>query len=346
VDQNKCSLLVVDDERYVLATLAATLQNEFDVVTAASAEEAIRLFGQREINLILCDQRMPGMTGVELLQWVRQNHPKTIRLLMTGYAELEDAVEAINRGQVYRYIFKPWRLDELLQVLGDAAKTFILQRDHERLLADHRRLIEELENRVQQRTRELEEANRQLHQRNVMLEKLALTDELTGLPNRRAIEQILQSEHRRRARYPDPLAIGLIDADHFKDINTRYLLPGGDEVLRGLARTLNSSLRATDTVGRWGGEEFLVVAPVTTPDGALSLGERIRQAVEQMRVYHNDEEIRVTVSLGFAVVEEDYTVPPDLLIRQASAALREAKMRGRNCCVVWLATCAAQEKTA
>ena len=168
------------------------------------SQEALRAFGERDFDLILSDQRMPGMDGVELLEWVRQHRPKTIRLLMTGFAELEDAVQAINRGHVYRFLFKPWRLPELLQTLKDAAKACQLEHSHELLVAEVRRLNTELELRVRQKTRELEEANRQLHQRNLMLERLALTDELTGLPNRRAMDQILQSEIRRRARSPAP----------------------------------------------------------------------------------------------------------------------------------------------
>src|SRR5262249_30673980 len=144
---------------------------------------------------------MPRMTGVQLLEWVRQHSPKTVRLLMTGYAELEDAVEAINRGQVYHYLLKPWRTEELLQVLRNAADKFLLERSREELLEKLRQLNQDLELRVaertqeleeanyllQQRTHELEEANHLLQQRTREREMLALTDPLTGLLNRRAI---------------------------------------------------------------------------------------------------------------------------------------------------------------
>jgi serine/threonine-protein kinase len=121
--QPKCSLLIVDDERSVLATLDALLREEFDVCTADSGEAAQEIFTQRNFDLILVDQKMPHMSGVQLLEWVRERSPKTIRLLMTGYAELEDAVEAINRGKVYRYLFKPWRAEELVAVLHEAVRT-------------------------------------------------------------------------------------------------------------------------------------------------------------------------------------------------------------------------------
>src|SRR5262245_3948745 len=109
VSNHKCSVLVVDDEPYILPTLTALLAGDFQVHTADSGEAAIQFLGRYPVDLVLTDQKMPRMTGVQLLEWVREHFPKTIRLLMTGYAELDDAVEAINRGQVYHYILKPWR---------------------------------------------------------------------------------------------------------------------------------------------------------------------------------------------------------------------------------------------
>jgi diguanylate cyclase (GGDEF)-like protein len=324
----------VDDEDYVLDALAAGIRREYDVVTATSAERAIQIMSTRPTDLILCDQRLPEMSGIQLLEWVWAHHPKTIRLLITGLTDFEYAVEAINRSHVYRYLFKPWRIDELMEVLRDAARAFHLERRNEVLVDQLRALNEELEHRVRQRTLELEEVNRQLQQRNSMLEKLALTDELTGLYNRRALEQVLQQEITRRNRYPSPLALGLVDADHFKEVNTRYLYPGGDQALIALARTLSSSVRTVDTVGRIGGEEFLVVAPMTDGEGAQNLAERIRRAVEQMRVHYQGQEIRLTVSVGFAVIDADGQARADSLMHEAAAALSEAKGRGRNCSII------------
>jgi diguanylate cyclase (GGDEF)-like protein len=333
VSKYKCSLLVVDDEPYILATLSSLLSAEFDVLTADSSEAAQAIFGQREIDLILTDQKMPRVTGVQLLEWVRQHNPKTVRLLMTGFAELEEAVEAINRGQVFRYLFKPWRAEELIETLKGAARTFLLERSHEQLLEELRRLNLELEERVQQRTRELEEANHELEQKNKMLEKLALTDPLTGLPNRRAMDRLAERELRRRDRYPGALTVGLIDVDHFKEINCRYLLPGGDKVLVDLAKVLQSSLRGVDFLGRIGGEEFLIIAPETGSEGAGFLGERIRTTVQNAKFSYKDEDIQVTVSIGFAVADAGMTADYEQMKHVAAGALAEAKVTGRNRCV-------------
>jgi diguanylate cyclase len=326
----KCSLLVVDDEPYILATLSSLLSADFEVLIADSAEAAQAIVAQREIDLILTDQRMPRLSGVQLLEWVRQHHPRTVRLLMTGFAELEEAVEAINRAQVFRYLFKPWRTEELQETLQSAARSFLLERANEQLLHELRALNLELEKRVQQRTRELEEANLELEQKNKMLEKLALTDPLTGLPNRRAMDRLAERELRRRDRYPSPLAVGLVDVDRFKDINSRYLLPGGDKVLVDLAGCLKGSLRTVDLLGRIGGEEFLVIAPETNMEGAAALGERIRSTVEATTFHYKEHVIPVTVSLGFAVAEAGVPADYEQMKHMAAAALAEAKVKGRN----------------
>jgi diguanylate cyclase (GGDEF)-like protein len=330
----RSSVLVVDDEPYILTTLAALLENEFDVSLANSADEAQEVFRTKAVDVILSDQKMPRKSGVELLEWVRAHHPKTIRLLMTGFAELEDAVEAINRGKVYRYLFKPWRSGELLQVLRDACRSHQLEKENQLLLEELHQLNQALEKRVLERTQSLEQANREMQQKNFMLEKLALTDPLTGLPNRRAIDRLAESEIRRRGRYPSALALGFVDADNFKEINRRYLLPGGDQVLIDLARALNTSMRTVDTVGRVGGEEFMVVAPETTFEGALVLGERIRSSVEKHPFSYNDEPIRVTVSAGFAVVNAGTAVEFGEIKHLSAMALGEAKAGGKNRAVI------------
>lgn len=327
MDEGKCSLLVVDDDPHILATMSALLAGEFAVLTAASAEAAQRLFSTHVIDILLSDQKMSRMSGVALLEWARQHHPRTVRLLMTGFAELEEAVEAINRGQVFRYIFKPWQLDVLLECLRTAARTILLERSHARLLGELRQLNLELEDRVVQRTRELEEANRKL-------EELARTDPRTGVLNVRGMEEAVTRELRRRERYQAPLSLGLIDIDHFKEINSRYLHPGGDKVLADVAQALHQSLRSEDHLGRVGGDEFQVIAPETTMAGAVVLSERIHATMEQTAFTYKDETIPVRVSIGFAVVEEGRPADYEQLKHAAAAALCKAKTTGRNRCVL------------
>jgi diguanylate cyclase (GGDEF)-like protein len=362
VTPTKCSLLVVDDEPYLLPTLAQLLADDFDVLTADSAFAAEAVLNQRHVDLILTDQRMPRRTGVQLLEWVRENHPRVVRMLMTGYAELEDAVEAINRGHVYHYFFKPWRIEELQQVLRNAAEKFHLEQANARLLqqlqqlnGELRALNQGLEGRVAQRTQELEQANalllqrtRELEQANALLqqrtreaERLMTIDPLTSLNNRREMEKLGQAELKRHDRYDTPLALGLLDIDHFKQINSDHLLTGGDEVLKTLARTLQLSIRAVDSVGRVGGEEFLILASELNAEGTVRLAERIRHTVAATPIlYHRPDRpdspsaIRITASLGFAVAEAGVPADYTTMYETAAAALDEAKRTGRNRTVV------------
>jgi diguanylate cyclase (GGDEF)-like protein len=332
--QSRCSILVVDDEPYILESLDLLLGPHFEVLTAPSADAAQEICSRRTVDLVLADQKMPGRTGVELLEWIKVHSPRTIRLMMTGFSDFEETVKAINRGEVYRIILKPWRTEELILILKNAARSYNLERSHEILLEDLRQLNAELEQRVQDRTRELETAVHQLRQRNLMLERLSLTDALTGLPNRRAIDRVLEAEVRRRARHPSPLAVSIIDADNFKQINTAYLLPGGDQVLIGLAQVLAGSIRVEDTVGRIGGDEFLVVAPETNVEGAGVLAERMRTRVEAASMFYKKAAIRLAVSIGVAVVEPKVPATSAQLREVAAAALGQAKTSGRNRCVV------------
>lgn len=331
MNAQKCSLLIVDDEPYILPVLSALVAAHFEVYTATDAEAAQTVFSRHPIDLILTDQKMPRQTGIQLLEWVREHHPRTVRLLMSGYAELDDAIDAINRGQVYHYLQKPWRAEELMQVLRNGAEKRLLEHSRDQLLNQLQQLNSELEQRVLDRTRALQEANQLLEQRARELERLALTDPLTGLLNRRAMEELARFELKRHARYPSALTIGLIDIDRFKEINTCYLLPGGDEALKGLARILTNSLREVDSVGRIGGDEFLIIARETNEEGAKRLAERIRATVAATPIPYGDQIIRISVSVSFAVADIDAPIDFDRMYRVAACAIKDAKDKGRNC---------------
>jgi diguanylate cyclase (GGDEF)-like protein len=253
---------------------------------------------------------------------------------MTGFAEIDEAADAVNRGHICGYIFKPWQPSELWKILREAARTSQMERSQERLLEALRQLNLELEQRLRQRDQELDEARRELIRKNLALEKESAIDHLTGLPNRRAMARLADAELRRRDRYHSTLCLGMIDVDHFKRINTRHLHPGGDQVLVSLARTLPESLRDVDAIGRVGGEEFQVIAPETDFEGAKVLGERICSTVEQKTYAYQGEPIGVTVSVGMAVAEADVPADYEQITRVAAEALRRAKRTGRNRCVV------------
>ncbi len=164
----------------------------------------------------------------------------------------------------------------------------------------------------------------------------SLTDVLTGLPNRRHLEERLQQEVARAMREERPLSGLFVDADHFKAINDRYGHPAGDQALRLLAECIRSELRTSDLAARYGGEEFTLILPGTTIADARAIGERIRRRVADAELALADGQLlRLTISLGASTLEppfsgDDPAVMGSRLLRQADQALYRAKARGRN----------------
>lgn len=134
-------VLVIDDEAEILKTLRRQLRKEFDVYPAKNAEEGLAIMRQRPIQIIVSDQRMPGMQGAELLKHAKEKYPDAIRLLLTGYADIEAVIQAINEGQVFGYISKPWNPDELLATLRKAYKKYRTTDRNQRLLQDLKRIV-------------------------------------------------------------------------------------------------------------------------------------------------------------------------------------------------------------
>lgn len=122
----RCTVLVVDDEPNIIATMKSLLRREFDVVGALSAEEALSIVDSREVHIVITDQRMPQMSGVELLQQLAARHPKPIRILLTGYSDVESVIASINKAHIYRYISKPWMAEDMIKILREAVAVYEL----------------------------------------------------------------------------------------------------------------------------------------------------------------------------------------------------------------------------
>jgi diguanylate cyclase (GGDEF)-like protein len=191
------------------------------------------------------------------------------------------------------------------------------------------RLHDSLEQRVAERTAQLEDANRKLA-------TLSITDGLTGLANRRHFDDVLRTECARATRLKQPLAVIMLDVDHFKKFNDYYGHQAGDSCLIRVAHALAAGMRrATDLTARYGGEEFSIVLPATSAIEARQAGEALRHAIEALGIAHaGAAEGRVTISVGIAILPESGAGDPDALMRQADAALYRAKDAGRNCVVL------------
>jgi diguanylate cyclase (GGDEF)-like protein len=182
----------------------------------------------------------------------------------------------------------------------------------------------------------LRETNRQLHARieeigrlQVALQELAVRDSLTGLYNRRYLDETLEREVSRARREGIPLSLVMLDIDHFKRVNDTYGHQVGDEVLRMLASTLLADIRAEDVACRYGGEEFLILLPNMPLETTMLRAQAWRSAVEALRVTHGNFQITFTISLGVSAYPEHGKTPDDLT-RCADQALYRAKNEGRN----------------
>jgi len=170
---------------------------------------------------------------------------------------------------------------------------------------------------------------RQLESANTKLQELALRDGLTGLLNRRYWESCLEREFARHQRYDNPVSLVIFDIDHFKRVNDTYGHQTGDEVIRETARITSQLVRETDFAGRYGGEEFVVLLPGTTLDGAAQFAERLRSTIERQQLDYQGSPLTFTVSLGVATLADDMAGYKALLER-ADKALYQSKEGGRN----------------
>ncbi len=180
-------------------------------------------------------------------------------------------------------------------------------------------------------TIESERENAALQAEREQLIQQASTDVLTGVANRRHFHEFLEEHFRLAARYGTPLSLFLVDLDHFKQLNDRYGHLVGDEVLRAVAQRMRAALRDADLLARFGGEEFVVVLPSTTLDGAIQGAERVREAIASRPIEAAGFEIPVTASFGVSAYRADALMTPEWLIKEADLALYEAKRAGRNC---------------
>ena len=331
-------ILCVDDEEGILTALrqqlGARFGHECEIEVAQSGGDALELIDELEkdgepLAVIIADQIMPGMKGVELLEEVHRRSPGTTKILLTGQAGLDAVVSAINRAGLNRYISKPWDEPDLRLAVENLLRQYRLDRENRRLLIDleeRNRDLEEmnevLEHRVLARTRDLAEANASLAQ-------LAVTDGLPGLYNHRHFHERLALEVERSGRNGLPLALFMIDVDHFKRFNDRHGHPAGDEVLRQVARLLGDGRRANDICARYGGEEFAIVLVDTNKLTAAQVAERLRQRMAEHPFTFGGISDHLTVSIGVAAFSDDAT-DAEGLIRVADAALYRAKEGGRD----------------
>lgn len=317
-------ILIVDDEEENLLAFELNFRSQFTIYTATSGRRGLEILAERDVALVITDQRMPEMNGVEFLEKASQVRPDILRMVLTGYSDINALIDAVNMGRIYHYVTKPWDPDELALSIKRALDSYRLAAENRRLVEELKRKNDELEMRVRERTRELQEANEKLQQ-------LAVTDGLTGLYNHRFFQDKLDHEIARAERFAHPVSLCVIDVDHFKHYNDTHGHPKGDEVLKRVAFLLVENVREVDTVARYGGEEFVIVLPETTKEQATQVAEKIRGILERTEFPREQTQPlgRLTVSVGVGSFPKDGRTSQDVMDR-TDEALYRAKAAGRN----------------
>jgi two-component system cell cycle response regulator len=294
-------ILVVDDDPLLVEALATAARSHgHEAIVATTPADALRHFRESRPDLVFLDVVMPTLDGFKLARLMKADGGSFVPIiLVTGLDDLESKRRGMAAG-ADDFLTKPVNPVEL-----EIRLTSML--------------------RIKELTDQLQEANARLAQ-------LAVTDPLTGLANRRALYAHLDREIDRAKRYKHPLAVLVIDIDHFKAVNDGHGHQTGDRVLVLVAQVITQSVRASDVAGRFGGEEFIVLAPETPPQSMKVVAERIRRAVEAQTAAQKGLP-GVTVSIGAAgAVDGEGTV--EAIVARADAALYEAKRGGRNRVVI------------
>lgn len=345
-DPLRRTIMIVDDEEANLTVMAAIVRPYYRLILAHDGQEALEMIEAMDdpssLACIISDQRMPRLTGVELFQHAHQLLPRTIRIIVTGFIDLDAIVDSINKAEIYKFIIKPFDTNDFVITIKRAIETFNMR---QQLHAYHI----DLEEKVQLRTKQLADKHLELEKAYRALEEVSLTDPLTNLRNRRFLLQQLDADIALSLRCYDEtvkngidelaldadLIFFMIDLDHFKAVNDEFGHAAGDMVLVQVRERLQEISRESDFLVRWGGEEFLVVARQTNRAEAQGMAERIRNIICS-REFELADGVRLkrTCSIGFSCFPF-LPAHPRLLswmqvVELADQGLYMAKRGGRN----------------
>lgn len=294
-------ILIVDDDAVHRRLLRAQITRAgHEVIEASDGQDAWELLQSQSIQFVITDWVMPRMNGIELTRHIREADSPfyTYVILLSVRADRGDVVDGLESG-VDDYLVKPCDSRELRSRIAIGMRILTLEA--------------------------------RLRESRDQLQQIATHDSLTELLNRRAVYEEAQAELARAIRKHACISLVLLDIDHFKSINDRYGHPVGDDALRLVAATITRSLRPYDKVGRWGGEEFLVLLPGANTEDAVSVAERIRRNIATtMLPLTAGHKLALQASLGVTSAIGTPGLEIGTLISQADNALYQAKREGRN----------------
>jgi diguanylate cyclase (GGDEF)-like protein len=306
-------ILVTDDDPMTLLSLSRLLKSSGkQVFTAENGADGLALALEKRPHMLITDWRMPKLNGIDFCKALRENDiTRHIYIIMlTGKESDDELVQALEAG-ADDFMVKPFTPKVMEARI----------RSGERIIGFQQKIHRDRE--IIQQYADL------LASANLKLQNMAMTDVLTGLPNRRSALNRLKEVVAEAKRHNEPLCCIMIDIDHFKRVNDKYGHDIGDKVLKEIAAIFNSSARSYDMVSRIGGEEFLVICARSSLDDTGQLAERLRAAVELHRVIYEHTPIQTTISLGVAAWSEEMADGEEMT-RAADLALYQAKQQGRN----------------
>jgi two-component system, cell cycle response regulator len=293
------NILIADDDPIARRILRAALDRlGHQVIEVEDGVAAVAALSPGDGPLLaILDWMMPRMDGLEVCRTIRQKPGRYVYIiLLTARDSSEDMIEALDAG-ADDFLTKPFKVGELRARLKAGERVLMLQDD--------------------------------LLRSQEVLQREATHDRLTGVWNRGRVLDELARELRRHRRELSSLAVIMADVDHFKAINDTHGHAAGDAVLQQVAKRMRANLRNSDSLGRYGGEEFLMVLPYADVNGAREVAERVRAAIAATPIAAGGSSVEVTMSLGVGCAVGS-SLPAEALLQAADQALYRAKLHGRN----------------
>ncbi len=288
---SKGKVLIVDDVADTREIIRKLLHYEgYEVISASRGEEGVKMATEEKPEVILMDINLPDINGTEALRRIKQNNPIQCVIMLTAYATVDNAIQALKEG-ASDFIKKPFENEHLIHIVNQALEKYQAFKEKERLQEEVRRL--------------------------------SITDDLTGLYNHRHFFKTLESEIIRSERQKTSLSLLMFDVDNFKKYNDLYGHLEGDQVLKKIGEIVRSSIRSSvDSGYRYGGDEFAVLLIGATRDHALQIAERIRSSIEEAGFE------KITVSIGLAELQDKFDL--ETFVKSADDAMYVAKHSGGN----------------
>jgi diguanylate cyclase (GGDEF)-like protein len=335
-------IMIVDDEAHHLSSLDVLLKDKYDIITALGGNEALEKIKKMEnpgkLSLILCDQRMPGLSGIEFFDRIKDIIPNTIRILLTGYENTEVMIDAVNRAKIYHYIFKPFDPEDLKTAVERAVKEF-----ERRLEVDTGfQKLKELYDELKKKNKELQDLNKKLAEQS-------LIDPLTKLRNLRYLQEFMPldiakvendyenwlKDRSKPVPSTNDITFLLLDLDNLKSVKDKYGHTSAEKVLEQIRGIFEQICSKSDIPVFWRSDEFLIVIRFAQRDKVREMAERLRQSVKEHTFDLGEgKTLELTCSIGFASYPFIPRLPGaiawEVVIEIATHALYAAKKSGRN----------------